>query len=65
MNKTKKRYKVTMYVDSADWDHRCIQREVNLAINAAIQSNLIEITHVCYVRAERVKTNNQQKQQTT
>lgn len=65
MNKTKKRYKVTMYVDSPDWDHRCIQREVNLAVNAAIQSDLIEITHVCYVRAERVKNNNQQKQLTT
>ena len=65
MSKTKKRYKVTMYVDSADWDHRCIQREVNLAINAAIVNELIEIKSVCYVKAVQVKNTNKQKQQTT
>lgn len=53
--KTKKRFKVEMYVDTYEYSPKFVQREVDLAINAAIQAELVEIKSVSFVRAKLVK----------
>lgn len=52
MRKVKRRFKVELFVDTFDIEPRLIAREVSVAINAAIESQLVDLVHVCYVNAK-------------
>lgn len=52
MRKIKRRFKVEMFVDTFDIGPRLVERDVSIAIDAAIDSELVELKHVCFVRAK-------------
>lgn len=51
MRKIKRRFKVEMFVDTFDIDPRLVASEVAVAIDAAIDSQLVDLDHVCFVKA--------------
>lgn len=52
MRKVKRRFKVELFVDTFDLEPKLIAREVSVAINAAIESQLVDLVHVCYINAK-------------
>lgn len=52
MRKVKRRFKVELFVDTFDLEPKLIAREVSIAINAAIESQLVDLVHVCYTKAK-------------
>lgn len=52
MRKVKRRFKVDLFVDTFDLEPKLIAREVNIAINAAIESQLVDLVHVCHINAK-------------
>lgn len=55
MRKIKRRFKVEMFIDAFYIDTRLVEREVSVAIDAAIDSQLVDFDHFCFVRAKLEK----------